>query len=301
MRRTPALNSLGPSDRLEGAVPTPSSPTAIVTSGTTYDPGDCANSHEIRELRSPGRESFQHLEQRILAVIGRIFPSCRNRKQAERDRSPGDALGRLALESFSQPGWGWVTCSESDEWVTPRNMNARLLGTRLYIIFGIAACFSATVAGSAYAEIQEPPSLQRFTSGGHVLGFDETGYFASNGTYALRVRFEGASGSSGSVVGTSPGPGTSGATASAVPEFEGISYEDVWPGIGVEYDAPKSGIARSTWTVAPGADPKTIQLRYNRPVALTGNGSLQIGFETGTMTESAPIAWQDVDLSLIHI
>ena len=174
-------------------------------------------------------------------------------------------------------------------------MNARLLGTRLYILFGIAACFSATVAGSAYAEIQEPPSLQRFTSGGHVLGFDETGYFASNGTYALRVRFEGASGSSGSVVGTSPGTGTSGATASAVPEFEGISYEDVWPGIGVEYDAPKSGIARSTWTVAPGADPKTIQLRYNRPVALTGNGSLQIGFETGTMTESAPIAWQDVD------
>ena len=174
-------------------------------------------------------------------------------------------------------------------------MNAHVLGTRLYILFVIAACFPAVVAGGAYAGIQEPPSLQRFTSGGHVLGFDETGYFASNGTYAIRVRFEGASGSSGSVVGTSPGTGTSGATASAVPEFEGISYEDVWPGIGVEYDAPKSGIARSTWTVAPGADPKAIQLRYNRPVALTGNGSLQIGFETGTMTESAPIAWQDVD------
>ena len=87
-----------------------------------------------------------------------------------------------------------MRCSESDEWVTLLGMSAWLLGTRLYILIVIAACFPAVVAGSAYAEIQEPSALQQYRSGGHVLGFDETGYFASNGTYALRVRFEGASG-----------------------------------------------------------------------------------------------------------
>ena len=148
---------------------------------------------------------------------------------------------------------------------------------------------------AAQAEIQEPSSLQRFTSGGHVLGFDSAGYFASNGTYALRVRFEGASGGSGSVVGNATDTEVSRSTAREVPEFQGIAYTDVWPGIDVEYDAPKGGIARSTWTVAPGVSPGAIRLRYNRPVALSENGSLQVRFETGVLTESAPIAWQEVD------
>ena len=63
----------------------------------------------------------------------------------------------------------------------------------------------------------------------------------------------------------------------------------------MEYDAPAGAIARSTWTVAPGADPGAIRLRYNRPVELTAAGELQLRFETGVLTESAPIAWQDID------
>ena len=36
-------------------------------------------------------------------------------------------------------------------------------------------------------------------------------------------------------------------------------------------------------------------MRYNAPLALNKNGALRIAFETGDMTESAPIAWQDID------
>ncbi len=74
-----------------------------------------------------------------------------------------------------------------------------------------------------------------------------------------------------------------------------MSYLGVWNGISVVYDAPPSGIARSTWTLAPGADPAAIRLRYNRAVNLTESGELGIVFDTGAMTESRPMAWQEVD------
>src|SRR5262249_40852689 len=51
-----------------------------------------------------------------------------------------------------------------------------------------------------------------------------------------------------------------------------VTYASVWDGISVTYDAPGSGIARSTWTLAPGADPAAIHLRYNRVVTLTDAG-----------------------------
>ena len=74
-----------------------------------------------------------------------------------------------------------------------------------------------------------------------------------------------------------------------------VTYAELWPGISVAYDAPGSGIARSTWTLAPGADPAAIRLRYNRAVKLTEAGELGIAFDTGAMTESRPVAWQEVD------
>ncbi len=176
--------------------------------------------------------------------------------------------------------------------------NYRLLTLIRVSLVAAAAYLLATtpVAGAA-----APPAgtgLQQYRSGGHVLGFDSAGYYTSNGTYALRVGFEGSAGAepvASGVAATPAGDAPPVVGSQDVPDLERVKYRGVWPGIGVEYDAPKGGIARSTWTVAPGADPKTIRLRYNRPVALTGNGSLRIGFETGTMTESAPIAWQDVD------
>ena len=156
------------------------------------------------------------------------------------------------------------------------------------LAIALALSFSAPAQASVDAD-----GLQQFTSGGQVLGFDDGGYFTSNGSYALRVRFEGAT--PASPVADSPAAAPAGTNETAAPALERLSYRGVWPGVDVQYDAPSGALARSTWTVAAGADVGAIQLRYNRPVELTEGGELQIGFETGTLTESAPIAWQDVD------
>jgi hypothetical protein len=74
-----------------------------------------------------------------------------------------------------------------------------------------------------------------------------------------------------------------------------VTYTELWPGISVTYDTAHGGIVRSTWEVAPGADPALIRLRYNRPVSLNADGTLAVTYETGAMTESAPVAWQDGD------
>ena len=132
------------------------------------------------------------------------------------------------------------------------------------------------------------PELKPFRSAGHVLGFEPGGYYTSNGTYALHVRFEGATGA------VPEAAGKQGGTATLAPALERVTYADVWPGIDVIFDAPGDAIARSTWTVAPGVDPGTIRMRYNRGVDRTARGELQISFETGVLTESPPIAWQEV-------
>jgi len=133
--------------------------------------------------------------------------------------------------------------------------------------------------------------FKQFTARGHVLGFDNSGYYVSNGTYALRVSFDGGQPVEPDADGTSAG---SSPDTKAAP-FTRVSYSDLWPGIDVTYDAPGSGIARSTWTLEPGADPAAIRLRYNRAVRVTEAGELGIAFETGGMSESRPVAWQEVD------
>jgi hypothetical protein len=69
----------------------------------------------------------------------------------------------------------------------------------------------------------------------------------------------------------------------------------VWNGIDLMYTATAGSIYTTTYTLAPGADSSQIRLRYNAPLALTKDGTLRIAFETGTLTESAPIAWQDIN------
>lgn len=186
--------------------------------------------------------------------------------------------------------------------------NASVAKAHFFRFFGaVAACLLtlgspalAAVAGSparglthpsTTASASEEPALLQFTSGGHVLGFNGDGYFVSNGTYALRVRFEGGQATAPSPENTGDGTG---ANAKQAATLSRVFYSEVWPGIDVTYDAPLGGIARSTWTLAPGADPTAIQLRYNSPVHVTPTGELGLRFETGSMTESRPVAWQEV-------
>jgi hypothetical protein len=49
---------------------------------------------------------------------------------------------------------------------------------------------------------------------------------------------------------------------------------------------------QSSYLLAPGADVGQIRLRYNAPVEIEAGGSLRIGYETGQIRESSPVAWQ---------
>ena len=154
-------------------------------------------------------------------------------------------------------------------------------------LVGMVLSAAAEVAGADLGEAR-----RQYASAGHVVAFQQDGYVVSNGTYAMRVTFEG--GAVSALVPATGPEGTAGDPMRRRP-LGHVAYAEVWPGIGVVYDGPGHGIVRSTWTVAPGSDPARIRLRYNRPVRISEAGELAVSFVTGTAGESRPIAWQDVD------
>ena len=79
------------------------------------------------------------------------------------------------------------------------------------------------------------------------------------------------------------------------PALSEVRYPGLWQGIDLAYRADPTGIAETVWKVEPGADIRQARLRYNRPLALNKDGSLNIRYPTGSLTESAPIAWQEKD------
>src|SRR5580765_4548411 len=107
----------------------------------------------------------------------------------------------------------------------------------------LAAAAALLCATLATAGTPPDVSLKQFISGGQVLGFDSGGYHVSNGTYALRVRFEHAQAVAPSAD-DNPGVATPETPASPLSR---VSYSGLWDGISVTYDAPPGGIARSTW------------------------------------------------------
>ncbi|MEN9510484.1 MAG: hypothetical protein RLZZ370_303, partial [Bacteroidota bacterium] len=72
-----------------------------------------------------------------------------------------------------------------------------------------------------------------------------------------------------------------------------LRWEEVYPGIDLEFDAP-SGFPRSTWLLAPGADPSRIRMRYEgqNGLWLDEQGALRIRSSLGDWIETAPLAWQ---------
>ena len=129
--------------------------------------------------------------------------------------------------------------------------------------------------------------LLQFTSGGHVLGFAADGMVAATGSHALHVSFLGANN-------IQPLADASAHDKSQAASLERVAYTDLWDGVSLTYTASPGNIYRTTYTLAPGANANNIRLRYNAPLTLKEDGTLHIAFENGAMTESAPIAWQEI-------
>ena len=132
--------------------------------------------------------------------------------------------------------------------------------------------------------------LLQFTSQGHVVGFSaEAAYLAGLG-HALRVGFVDANRVTPQAGGSAAGSFADKAPAS----LNSVTYYNLWDGVNLTYEDGGGVIAKSTYHVAVGADPAQIRLAYNAPVEVQADGSLVMHFEKGVMTESAPVAWQEI-------
>lgn len=160
-----------------------------------------------------------------------------------------------------------------------------LLGAGLLIALARPAPVAAPPAEAheraATAAVAAP--LAQFTSDGHVLGFAPGGIYAATGNHVLRVEF---------VKSRRVRPQTQVPSGDRTLPFTRVAYPDLWEGVSLVYDAPPHGVYRSTYTLEAGADAGAIRLRYNTPVKIQRDGSLSIVFESGSLTESAPRAWQ---------
>ena len=182
-------------------------------------------------------------------------------------RAVGWALGLLLALSAGMAGRAWVV---------PTTVPAR--------------ASVGLVQDAVSAQPATPVPLQQFTAHGHILGFGVGQVYLASGSHALQVAFVGAQ----PVVPQSDRAGGDGQQRAA-PALAEARYPDLWPGIDLSYRAAPGGITESVWRVAPGADLAQVRLRYNRPLALNPDGSLAIRYDTGVLSESAPVAWQERD------
>lgn len=151
------------------------------------------------------------------------------------------------------------------------------------IIVSLVSVLFILVSAFAFAampgkEAPPPNNLLQFNSGGHVLGFAPNKVYLAGMGHALTEEFI----NSNTVT---PRPLSS----------DKVIYENLWKGISLTYEARKTGIAESIYTVHPGADVKNIQIRYNAEVTIQTNGTLTFNHPAsrGSYTMSAPIAWQE--------
>ncbi len=140
-------------------------------------------------------------------------------------------------------------------------------------------------------------NMLQFKAGGHILGFQPNKVYLAGLDHALSVEFLGTEG----VMPTSGATGSAAGNAAKSPALTTVVYRNLWDGIDLTYESAQEGIAESTYRVAPGADPSRILLRYNVPVELQGDGSLRVRFERGTLTESPPVAWQEIEGSRVPV
>jgi hypothetical protein len=143
-------------------------------------------------------------------------------------------------------------------------------------------------------EAARPAQMHQFITGGHVLGFTPGGMYAATGSHALHVDFAEANS-------VQPQANSHSSVEGKAAPLGQVTYADLWPGIALTYTAEAGSIYTTTYTLSPGADPVDIRLRYNAPLTLNDDGTLSITFDTGSMTESAPIAWQDINSQRVAV
>jgi len=82
----------------------------------------------------------------------------------------------------------------------------------------------------------------------------------------------------------------------AIPTFDRIGYDDLWPGIDLVYSGTVQKL-KYEFVVAPGADPAAIRLAYRgaTEVRLIETGELEAVCPAGVIKDGRPLAYQVID------
>ena len=136
----------------------------------------------------------------------------------------------------------------------------------------------------------EGSSMLQFKAGGHLLGFQPKKVYFASLDHALSVEFLGTAG----VMPSGGGEGREMGNKSNAPILGKVVYQDLWEGISLMYEPKVGGIVESTYQIGAGAEVSKIRLRYNVAVEVQRDGSLRFKFENGYLTESSPVAWQEI-------
>jgi hypothetical protein len=187
--------------------------------------------------------------------------------------------------------------------------DANLLGVPAKGDFNVSAKADGTTlaANRPYSgtTIDHEPSnegLEQFVAtNGQTLGFGKNLITVASPTDALRIDLVGARSVAPAA---QPSATTAAADAGGTLPFNQVTYTDLWNGVTAVYKAKPGAVFEDSYFVAPGlaGDPvNQIRLRYNQPVTVDDLGNLVIASGDGTMTESAPVAWQDIDGKRVSI
>jgi len=133
-------------------------------------------------------------------------------------------------------------------------------------------------------------SMLQFKAGGHLLGFQPKKVYFASLDHALSVEFLGTVG----VMPKAAAEGRETGDKSKAPTLSKVVYEGLWEGISLMYEPREGGLVESTYHIAAGAEVSKIRLRYNVVAEAQRDGSLKFKFERGFLTESSPMAWQEI-------
>jgi hypothetical protein len=157
-----------------------------------------------------------------------------------------------------------------------------------------AAASSPLNSAMAPAGASGGDKLVQFTSGGHVLGFSSDSVFIASSDHMLKTEFIGSNAITPEIEAEAPAENSAG-TASPLGK---VTYNNVWDDVTLVYEASPGAILKSSYYInatEKGVPVERILLDYNHPLSIDENGNLVIAYETGTMVQSAPVAWQEID------
>ena len=172
----------------------------------------------------------------------------------------------------------------------PRTINTRWIIVLILSALILSAANPTPINKEYPATLSQPETLLQVKSGEHLLGFTAQKVYLAAIDHLLSIEFL----DSQPVQPVSTSALESKTQFGEPTAFQEVIYTQLWPGIDAQFTSTSEGIAKATYTLAPGADPDNIRLRYNVPVQLQSDGSLQLEFQSGAMRETPPLAWQEI-------